>query len=275
MPHGYGKTALITGASTGIGRELSLIFAEHGYDLVVVARSKDRLDALATEIYDAYGAQVTVMAKDLSKPAAPKQLFKAVQDAGLRIHVLVNNAGFGSVKPFAEDAQTRLSDMVQVNVGALTQLTRLFTAAMIKNGPDDKGDGGKVLNVASVAAFTPTPGMALYGATKAFVLSLTEALSEELREHSITVTALCPGLTETEFSKTATGKTGANGTVPDFMKLDATTVAREGFDALHAGEVVRINGLAYQLGVEWARLTPRAVVRTMSGLFRNQLNEGF
>ena len=180
MAHGYGKTALITGASSGIGRELALVFAEHGYDLIVVARRKDKLEALATEIYDAYGAQVTVIPKDLSKPTAPKQLFKAVQDAGLYVDVLVNNAGFGSVKPFTDDAQTRLAEMVQVNVGALTALTRLFTQAMIDQGPDthetiENGDGGKVLNVASVAAFAPTPGMALYGATKAFVLSLTEA----------------------------------------------------------------------------------------------------
>ena len=275
MAHGYGKTALITGASTGIGREMAKIFAENGYDLVVVARSKDKLESLATEIYDSFGATVTVIAKDLSKAAAPKQLFKAVQDKGIHVDVLVNNAGFGSVKPFAEDSATLLADMVQVNIATLTALTRLFVAPMIEKGAGDSDSAGRILNVASVASFNPTPGMSLYGATKAFVLSLTEGLSEELREHKINVTALCPGLTETEFSHNATGKQGENASIPEFMKLDAKKVAQEGFDALHAGEVIKVNGLAYQLGVEWARYTPRSVVRTMSGLFKNQLTDGF
>ena len=269
MAHGYGKTALITGASSGIGRELSLVFAENGYDLVIVARNKDRLDALAEEVYDAFGAKVTIIARDLSKAGAPKQLFKATQDAGIHVDVLVNNAGFGSVKPFHEDDIERLADMVQVNVAALTALARLYSVPMV-----EKGAGG-ILNVASVASFNPTPGMSLYGATKAFVLSLTEGLSEELREHGVNVTALCPGLTETEFSKNATGKSGENTSIPDFMILDAKQVAQEGYDALHAGEVIRVNGLAYQLGVEWMRYTPRAFVRTMSGLFKNQLTDGF
>ncbi|MFN3233129.1 MAG: SDR family NAD(P)-dependent oxidoreductase [Alphaproteobacteria bacterium] len=269
MPHGYGKTALITGASMGIGRELSFVFAENGYDLIVVARSEDKLNTLANELYDEFGTTVTVIGQDLSKTTAPQKLFKAVNDAGLHVDVLVNNAGFGAFKPFVETAKTRISDMVQVNVAALTELIYLFAQPM-----KDKGEG-KIMNVASVAAFNPTPGAALYGATKAFVLSLTEALSEEMREDGITLTALCPGLTETEFSKNATGKKAENGSVPDFMKLNAKQVAKEGFDALHAGEVVRVNGIAYQLGVEWMRYTPRAMVRAMSGMFSKQLEDGF
>jgi short-subunit dehydrogenase len=269
MAHGYGKTALVTGASSGIGRELAMVFAEHGYNLVVVARGADALQSLAETLYDAYGTTVTVLPKDLSKPAAPQQIFKAVQDAGIHIDVLINNAGFGAFKNFAETPLARVMGMVQVNVAALTALSYLFAGPMIEAGE------GRILNVASVAAFNPTPNAAVYGATKAFVLSLSEALSEELKPHGVTVTALCPGLTETGFSKAATGKTGANPAVPDFMKLDARQVAQEGFDALHAGEVIKINGIAYQLGVEWLRYTPRFVARTVGGMFGKQLEDGF
>lgn len=269
MAHGYGKTALVTGASTGIGRELAKVFAEHGYNLVVVARDVARLESLAEELYDAYGTSVTVVPKDLSKANAPQQIFKAVSDAGIHIDVLINNAGFGAFKNFGETPLSRVTEMVAVNVAALTALSHLFAGPMIEHKE------GRILNVASVAAFNPTPGAAVYGATKAFVLSLTEALSEELKPYNIAVTALCPGLTETEFSRSATGKSGSNPAVPDFMKLEASQVAREGFEALHANEVIRINGLAYQLGVEWLRYTPRSVARTIGGMFGKQLEDGF
>ncbi len=269
MAHGYGKTALITGASSGIGRELAAVFAEHGYNLVVVARGGDALQTLAEELYDAYGTTVTVITKDLSKASAPQQIFKALQAEGIHIDVLVNNAGFGAFRSFAETPAARVTGMIGVNVAALTELCHLFAGPMIEHGE------GRILNVASVAAFNPTAGAAVYGATKAFVLSLSEALSEELKPHGITVTALCPGLTETGFSRAATGKTGGNPAVPDFWKLDARQVAREGFDALHAGEVVRINGLAYQIGVEWLRYTPRPLARAVGAMFGKQLEDGF
>ncbi len=269
MAHGYGKTALITGASSGIGRELACVFAEHGYNLVVVARNACALQTLAEELYDAYGTTATVLPKDLAKASAPQQIFKALQADGIHIDVLVNNAGFGAFRNFADTPLSRVTGMIAVNVAALTELCHLFAGPMIEQRE------GRILNVASVASFNPTPNAAVYGATKAFVLSLSEALSEELKPHGVTVTALCPGLTETGFSKAATGKTGANPAVPDFMKLDAKQVAREGFDALHAGEVVKINGIAYQLGVEWLRYTPRFVARTVGGMFGKQLEDGF
>ncbi len=269
MAHGYGKTALITGASSGIGRELAHVLAEHGYNLVTVARRADALQALAEALYDAYGTSVVVLPMDLAKASAPRQIFKAVQADGIHVDVLVNNAGFGAFGDFAGTPLSRVTGMIQVNVAALAELTHLFAGPMIELGE------GRILNVASVAAFNPVPHAAVYGATKAFVLSFSEALSEELRAHGVTVTAVCPGLTETGFSRAATGKSGANPSVPDFMKLDARQVAREAFDALHAGEVVRINGLAYQLGVEWLRYTPRAVARTVGGMFGKQLEDGF
>ncbi|MEN3974704.1 SDR family oxidoreductase [Emcibacter sp. SYSU 3D8] len=269
MAHGYGKTALVTGASSGIGRELAAIFAEHGYNLVVVARNEAALQALAEELYDAFGTTVTVLPKDLSKASAPQQIFKALQADGIHIDVLINNAGFGAFRGFADTPLSRVTGMIGVNVAALTELCHLFAGPMIEHRE------GRILNVASVAAFNPTPNAAVYGATKAFVLSLSEALSEELQPYNITVTALCPGLTETGFSREATGKTGANPAVPGFMMLNARQVAKEGFDALHAGDVIRINGLAYQLGVEWLRYTPRAVARTVGAMFGKQLEDGF
>ncbi|MBI1182435.1 MAG: SDR family NAD(P)-dependent oxidoreductase [Alphaproteobacteria bacterium] len=268
MAHGYGKTALITGASAGIGRELARVFAERGYNLVLVARRAEALEQLAAELYDAWGTTVTVLPKDLSRPAAPQQIFDAVRDAGIHVDVLINNAGFGAFKGFTDTPLARVSGMVQLNVAALTAMCHLFAGPMIEAGE------GRILNVASVAAFSPTPNAAVYGASKAYVLSLSEALSEELKPHNITVTALCPGLTETEFSQVATGKAG-NPAVPDFMKLDARQVAQEAFDAVHAGEVVKINGLVYQLGVEWLRYTPRFMVRSIGGLYGKQLEDGF
>jgi hypothetical protein len=268
MAHGYGKTALVTGASSGIGRELASVFAEHGYNLVVVARNAAALQSLAESLYDAYGTTVTVLPKDLSRPNAAQQIFDAVRDDGIHVDVLINNAGFGAFREFAETPASKVAGMVQVNVAALTALTHLFAQPMVEKGE------GRILNVASVAAFSPTPNAAVYGATKAYVLSLSEALSEELKPHNVTVTALCPGLTETGFSKAATGKEG-NPAIPGFMKLTARDVAREAFDALHAGEVVKINGLLYQLGVEWMRYTPRALVRTMGGMYGKQLEDGF
>ena len=267
--YGYGKTALVTGASTGIGKELAVVFAENGYDVVLVARTKTKLDKLAKQLSDEFGSNTTVIAKDLTKVKAPGDLFAETQAAGLHIDVLVNNAGFGSFKPFAETDRARVSDMVRLNVGALTELSHLYSQPMIEKGE------GRILNVASVAAFSPTPGAAVYGATKAFVLSLTEALSEELRPHGVNVTALCPGLTETEFSKNATGKTPEEEAVPAFLKLSAREVAEEGFEALHNGEVIKVNGWAYQLGVEWMKYTPRFLNRAMGGVFSKQLENGF
>ena len=269
MAHGYGKTALVTGASSGIGRELARVLAEHGYNLVVVARGVDALQTLAEELYDAYGTTVTVLPKDLSKAAAPQQIFKALQADGIHVDVLINNAGFGAFRNFTDTPLSRVTAMIAVNVAALAELCHLFAGPMIERG------GGRILNVASVASFNPTPNAAVYGATKAFVLSLSEALSEELKPQGVSVTALCPGLTDTGFSKAATGQSGANPAVPDFMLLDAKQVAREAFDALHAGEVVRINGLAYQVGLEWLRFAPRAVARSVGAMFGKQLENGF
>jgi len=264
--NGHGKTALITGASMGIGRELAVVFAEHGYDLVVVARSVGKLEELKADLEDGYGINVTVIGMDLAKASAPAKLFKQVQDAGLHIDCLVNNAGFGSFKPFASTARSKITDMVQLNVATLTELTHLFVQPMIKKG------AGRVLNVASVAGFNPVSGAAVYGASKAFVLSFSEALSEELADNGIIVTALCPGLTDSEFDIGANGEKPKDIPMASLFLLSARQVAEEGFEAVHTGEAVKVNGPLYQMGVEWMRLTPRSMARKMGNMFTRQMS---
>lgn len=185
--------ALITGASSGIGRELAKRFAAGGHDLILTARRAEELNTLATEVSQEHGVTCHVFPHDLSSPASPQQLFDKVTDANLVVDVLVNNAGFGQYGPFLESDPTRLLQMLQVNMLALTHLTRLFLPDMVLR------KHGRILNVASTAAFQPGPQMAGYYATKAYVLSLSEALSYELRQSGVTVTCLCPGPTRTEF----------------------------------------------------------------------------
>jgi short-subunit dehydrogenase len=254
------RTGLITGASAGIGRELALVFAEHGYDLVVVSRTKAKLDALADEVTERFGTKVTVMAMDLTEQGSSERLFEATVQAQIEIDVLVNNAGTGHFTRFAETTLAEHLHVLQLNVVSLTALTRLFVAPMIERGR------GRILNVASVAAFQPTPHFALYGATKAYVLSLTEALVEELVGSGVTATVLCPGFTETELVTHIAEETGDPGLIPNFLMLDAPTVAREGFDACMAGTPVQVNGMTYQAMIWLERMQPRWLVRRMNGL---------
>lgn len=265
---GHRRTALITGASSGIGRELARVFAANDFDLVITARRALRLNVLARELERRHGVRVTALGADLAEPGVPESLFEETEGQGVAIDVLVNNAGFGVFKEFGAASLADHLSVVQLNIVALTALTRLFLPSMIKRGE------GRILNVASVAGFAPTPSAAVYGATKAYVLSLSEALGTELEGTGVTVTALCPGLTETEFSSVAAGRQGASA-IPDLFKLDAAEVAREGFHAAMAGEPVRVNGLAYQLAVEMLRYQPRVVTRAVGRAFGRQLENGF
>ena len=243
--------ALITGASAGIGEELARIFANHGYDLILAARREDRLQALAAELPDCTTHCVGV---DLAKAKGPQKLINAVGELGLNVDVLVNNAGVISTEPMLEEDGNWLTNLVNLNVRALTELTHHFGRQMAERGY------GRILNVASVASFQPVPGMAVYAASKAFVLSLTEGLSEELRGTGVTVTALCPGPTKTEMAEAFAGMEAA-----DWFLADAKRVAQEGFDALKAGQVIRVPGLANQALVNWATYQPRWLVRTLGG----------
>ena len=241
-------TALITGPSSGIGLDLAHLFAADGHDVVLVARSEGKLRELAAELEGRHGIAAHVIVADLARPDAPRDVFAAAPP----VDVLVNNAGFGLSGPFAETALRTELDMIQVNIAALTHLTKLFLPQMLERRR------GRILNVASTASFQPGPLMAVYYATKAYVLSFSEAIAEELTGTGVTVTALCPGPTATGFQKTAHRRPG---TALKVMKpVPSLDVARAGYRGLMRGQRVVIPGVKNKLGVQSLRVTPRAVV---------------
>jgi uncharacterized protein len=250
--------ALITGASSGIGLELARLFAEH-HDLIVTARREERLVELAASMPPE--CHVEVMPVDLAKPKGPAKLIERLRDAGREVDVLVNNAGVLTSGPFQTLSTEQMRNLLQVNVRALTELTHAMLPGMIARGR------GRILNVASVAAFQPVPGMSLYGATKAFVLSLTESLSEDLRGTGVTVTALCPGPTRTEMIADVKGLEMAGPFI-----ADAREVALEGYRACMAGDVLRVPGLMNQALVGWSQHQPRWLVRMFSGMLARSLS---
>ena len=256
------KWVLVTGASSGIGAELARIYAAQGHSVVVVARREDKLSALADELRRS-GVEVHVIAMDLSLQESPRQLFSTVQEMGVHVDVLVNNAGFTHHGPFADMSSSAVIDMVQLNMSTIAALSHHFVGPMVAAG------AGRILNVSSITAFQPVPGFALYAAGKAFVLSFTEALSEELKGTGVSVTALCPGLTDTEMVEEVQHD-GALPSIPSFLISDVKGVAQEGYDAARRQEVVRIPGLANQMTALWVRSQPRWLVRTLGGLFGRQ-----
>jgi uncharacterized protein len=243
---------VITGASSGIGAALARVFAERGHDLVLTARRESRLEELAEQI----GAKtaITLAPADLSAARGAQQLYKTIADKGLQIDVLVNNAGVGMTSPFKDMPKTTIADIVNVNVRSLTELTHLVLPDMLERR------SGRILNVASVAAFRAVPSMSVYSASKAYVLSFTEALAEELRGTGVTVTALCPGLTKAEMVETLEASR-----IPEFLMARAEDVAREGYQACMNGEVIRVPGAMNQALVSWLELQPRWLVRVLSG----------
>lgn len=244
------ETALITGASSGIGRELAIVCARNGMDLVLVARNRARLDELASELGSRYQAATRVVSKDLTVPDAPRALFDELSE--IPVDSLVNNAGFGTRGAFAgADPKSQL-DMIQINVVALVHLTRLFLPLMLDRGR------GRILNVASTAAFQPGPFMAVYYASKAFVLSFSEALTEEVKGRGVGVTALCPGPTATEFQSRA-GSDRAR--LRRLGMMDARRVAEEGYRGMMRGKAVVITGAQNRLLAQSVRFSPRFVVR--------------
>ena len=249
-------TALVTGASAEMGEELARLFAADGHDVVLVARSREKLEALARELETRHGVRATVIAADLADAAAPEQLFRQVETAGITVGFLANNAGFGLYGAFAEvpgaDAVTpaaREMEMIQLNVSALTHLTKLFLPGMVARGR------GRVLNVASTAAFQPGPLMAVYYATKAYVLSFSEAVGVELRGTGVTVTTLCPGPTKTEFAEVARMEGSRLFTMGGVM--GAAEVARAGYEGMMAGRGTVIPGARNRIVACATRLVPR------------------
>jgi uncharacterized protein len=249
---GSGASALITGASSGIGLELAKLFARDGHDVVLVARRADKLKQLAAELGSAHRIRATVIPADLADPVVPEEIFRTLDAADIEVDVVVNNAGFGLVGPFlATDLATELR-MIRVNVMALTQLTKLFLPRLLGRG------GGRILNVASTAGFQPGPFMAVYYATKAYVISFSEALAEELRGTGVTVTCLCPGLTRTGFQEAARMDRVRLFKLPFVM--DAARVARAGYDGVLKGKRMVIPGLVNKLMPLTVRFAPRSIV---------------
>jgi short-subunit dehydrogenase len=245
-------TALITGASSGIGLDLARLFARDRRDVVLVARSESKLREIAAELERDHGITADVMAADLTKPDAPKQLFANIVAQGIVVDTLVNNAGYGLTGPFiANDLSVELG-MIQLNVVALTHLTKLALPSMIARG------SGRILNVASTASFQPGPLMAVYYATKAYVLSFSEAIADELRNSGVTVTTLCPGPTDTGFANVSKMTRSRLFTMSKPMRSEE--VARIGYDAMKKGKGLVIAGTRNKLLVQSTRVTPRRVV---------------
>jgi short-subunit dehydrogenase len=245
-------TALITGASSGIGLELARVFAANRHDVVLVARSEDKLRALARELESA-GVRAHVVPADLAKAGGAGALVDAVERLSVQVDILVNNAGVGQYGPFAETPLATDHQMIQLNIASVTELTKRYLPGMIARRQ------GRILNVASTAAFLPGPLMAVYYATKAYVLSFSEAIANELEGSGVTVTALCPGPTASGFQAAASleeSKLVAGKTLPT-----ARAVAEAGYEALMAGKVVHVVGASNKMTVLAARLFPRAVIR--------------
>jgi short-subunit dehydrogenase len=246
--------ALITGASAGIGEEFARQLGKRGKQLVLVARRKDRLDALVAELGNA-----RAIALDLGEDGATERLLADILAAGEHVETLVNNAGFGLAGKFAKLDGPRQRAMIDLNIGALTDLTHAVLPGMIER------KRGGILNVASTAAFQPGPGMAVYFATKAYVLSFTEALHEELHGRGVRITALCPGPTATEFGEVAGfGKEGA------FTKysVDAASVVAAGLAALDKGKAIAIPGLLNKFSAQGHRFLPRSTLRRIAGALK-------
>jgi hypothetical protein len=246
-------TALVTGASSGIGAALARLFAASGFDLVLVARREDRLIELSDELTNRHGTRSTVLVSDLGRQNAPADLVARLDTLGICVSVLVNNAGFGLYGPFAATSWDSELDMLRVNIVALTALTKLLLPGMLARRD------GRILNVASTAAFQPGPLMAVYYATKAYVLSFSEALANELKGTGVTVTALCPGPTASGFQGTARLE---KSRLVSLVRLQTTEqVARAGYEGLMKGKAIVIPGLMNWLGAQSPRILPRSWVR--------------
>jgi uncharacterized protein len=249
------ETALITGASSGIGLEFAKLFAADGSDLVIVARREERLKEIAGELSSTHGITVHVLAKDLSKPKAPEEIFSHLNKENIQIDVLVNNAGFGKKEVFSETDKDIHLDMLQVNVTALTHLTKLFLTGIL-----ERGYGG-ILNVGSLAGFQPGPNLAVYFATKAYVLSFTEALAEENDNPNIKISCFAPGPVRTEF--------GEKSELDDSLLfkislMDSEPAVKAGYEGFRNGKVIVIPGLKQQIVPLMNRFTPRFLVRKLA-----------
>lgn len=245
-------TALITGASSGIGLEFAKVFAQNGYDLVLVARSTDKLQKLASELKT---VKTHIISKDLSLPTAPKEVYDELEAQGIQIEVLVNNAGFGDYGFFHETDWSKQAQMIDLNMRALTELTYLFGKKMVAR------KSGKILQVASSAAFQPGPLMSVYYATKHYVLAFSEGIANEWKDFGVTVTTLCPGPTESGFQAGAAME--ESKLVKGKKMPTSADVAKYGYKALMRGTVVAVHGMVNWLLAMSVRFVPRGMVTNM------------
>ena len=256
---GTDKTVLITGASSGIGEELAACFARDGFNLVLVARSADKLKTLAAKLAAKHGIAAWVAPADLSVAGSVEALAAKMKRDKRTIDVLVNCAGVLEHGKFIKMPVGRHQELIDLNISALTKMLAHFVPAMVARGD------GRVLNVASVAAFQPIPSLATYAATKAYVLSLTESLAEELKGTGVTVSALCPGITATNMVSTATASSGLK--LPGILVGDAAAVAAEGYKACMKGEVIKVPGILNLASILAGRATPKWLLRRVTGSF--------
>ena len=248
-----GKRALVTGASSGIGEEFARQLAKRGYDVVIVARRRDRLDKLANELKEG-GVEAEVIAADLSRPEGVAAVAERLEKGD--IGVLVNNAGFGTSGEFTQLPIDRELQEIDLNIRALTQISHVGLAQMKQRG------AGSIINVASTGAYQPVPYMSTYAATKAYVLSFSEGLHEEAKGYGVTVTCLCPGATRTEFQEVA--GVGEGG-IPGFAWMSAEAVVKNALGAANAGSAIATPGLLNKVTANLPRFTPRFAVRKISG----------
>ncbi len=246
------KTALITGASNGIGLELAKVHAQNGDNVILIARSADKLNALKTELETQYKINVNCIAIDLSLPNVAQQVYDSVAQLNIKVNYLINNAGFGDFGMFLQTDWSKEEQMISLNINTLTHLTKLYAQDMAKQG------GGKIMNVASTAAFQSGPTMAVYYATKAYVLSFSEAIDNEMRPHGVSVTALCPGATASGFQDAAAMH---ESKLVKGRKLPTSKeVAEYGYKSMMAGKVVAIHVVMNYIMANSVRFTPRALV---------------
>lgn len=237
------KTVLITGASSGIGKQLSKFFAKDNYNLILTARNEKKLDDIAEKLRKSYNSQITIIKKDLSKTDSAEELYKEIKSRNLKIDILINNAGFGKSGPFCSKDNETYSEMIRLNILSLTILTNLALKDMIKNG------SGKILNVASTGAYVPGPYTAVYYATKAYVLSFTEAISNEIKNTGINISVLCPGPTLSGFAERA-------GRENSKIAMNSESVARIAYKGLLKNKKLIIPGFTNKVAVFFSKLLP-------------------
>ncbi len=255
------KVALVTGASTGIGEALARRFAAEGYDLVLVARSADKLAALSKELTEEHGIQVWVEAVDLSRSNVAEQLAERLREQNISVDVLINNAGVAEFGAFAGMQCERHQEMISLNITGLTEMLAKFLPPMLARGH------GRIINVSSTSAFGPVPSAATYAATKAYILSLTESLAVELEGTGVSITALCPGFTATNMLDTV--RSGLVSDLPAFMISTAEDVAARGYESCMKGKVIEVPGWSNLLGIVFMRAMPKWFGRFLAvGMWR-------